>query len=234
MIKAASNGHKEIVSELLKVKGIDVNLKDKDGYTALIKAASNGHKEIVNDINNKLSNDTKHIDEINEIIFTTQFSEIIGIHIEEIKNNFKLIPGNDNSKIIEILLTKTLIGYRNHNITSTNGSNEEINSSNLKALYNLKTLLTHCNKIADLDGLFSKEYRNSLREGNDDLTNILLSVNPNALGDKIARDPMSLIDFMNFVQCNQKKSELHEQYDLSPPSKTLFGYIKQIFKANSK
>ena len=164
-------------------------------------------------IKEKIIKDTKHINEINKIIFTTQFSEIIGIHIEEIKNNFKLIPGNDNSEIIEILLTKTLIGYKKHNITSKEGFNEEINSSNLQALHNLKTLLINCNELAYLDSLLSKECSNSVRERNDDLTNILLSVDPNGLGDVIEKDPMCLIDFVNFIERNPKPSNTFEQYN---------------------
>ena len=45
--RAACNGHKEIVSMLLKVEGIDVNQADKKGETPLYRAAWEGHKEIV-------------------------------------------------------------------------------------------------------------------------------------------------------------------------------------------
>ena len=46
LILAAEEGYKEIVLELLNA-GVDVNTRNKKGYTALIGAASNGHIEIV-------------------------------------------------------------------------------------------------------------------------------------------------------------------------------------------
>ncbi|BAO99459.1 ankyrin repeat domain-containing protein [Wolbachia endosymbiont of Cimex lectularius] len=39
LIWAATNGHKETVETLLKVKGIDVNVKGQYGYTPLHSAA---------------------------------------------------------------------------------------------------------------------------------------------------------------------------------------------------
>ncbi len=45
-IWAASNGHTEIAKALLKVAGIEVNVKTKDGKTALTLAASNGYTDI--------------------------------------------------------------------------------------------------------------------------------------------------------------------------------------------
>jgi len=44
---AAWHGHKEVVELLVAVNKIEINTKDKDGWTALMKAASNGHKEVV-------------------------------------------------------------------------------------------------------------------------------------------------------------------------------------------
>ena len=208
----------EIVRELLKVKGLNLQSVNSHGNSAIDRAIFWDVTEIANYINNKLSNDKNHINEINKIIFTTQFSKIINVPVENIKEHFKLTPGNDNSEMIETLVALTLIGYREHNITSKEAFNEEINSSNFKALSNLKTLLTHCNKIADLDDLFYKEFSNSLKKRNYDFMNALLSVNPDGLStkvlaDNIARDPMRLIDFMNFIECNQKPSDTFEQYN---------------------
>ena len=216
--RAILHNHLEIVKELLKVKGLNLQSVNSSGDSAIDRAILHNHLEIVQDIDSKLSNDLNHINKINKIIFTAQFSKIINISVQDIKEHFKLTPGNDNSEMIEILVALTLIGYRNHNITSTDGFNEAINSSNLKALRNLKTLLTHCNKIADLDDLFYKEFSNSLKKRNYDFMNALLSVNPDGLStkvlaDNIARDPMRLIDFMNFIECNQKPSDTFEQYN---------------------
>ena len=40
------NGHDKVVASLLKVPGIDVNLKDEQGRTALMYAYSKGNKKI--------------------------------------------------------------------------------------------------------------------------------------------------------------------------------------------
>jgi len=44
---ALEEGHKEVV-ELLIEKGADVNVKDKDGRTALMIASEKGHKKWLN------------------------------------------------------------------------------------------------------------------------------------------------------------------------------------------
>ena len=45
---AAENGHLDIVDSLLKKKGIDVNLQNVNGYTALMLATQRGHLDVVN------------------------------------------------------------------------------------------------------------------------------------------------------------------------------------------
>ena len=50
LILAARYGHTEVVRELLKVPGIDVNAIDKNGVTALIGAAEQGHSETVSQL----------------------------------------------------------------------------------------------------------------------------------------------------------------------------------------
>ena len=42
LIWAAMNGYTGVVNALLAVQGIDVNAKDKAGYSVLIAAAKNG------------------------------------------------------------------------------------------------------------------------------------------------------------------------------------------------
>ncbi|MGL9762340.1 MAG: ankyrin repeat domain-containing protein [Wolbachia sp.] len=44
---AATNGHKETVETLLKVEGIDVNVKGQYGYTTLQVAAEYGKTDVV-------------------------------------------------------------------------------------------------------------------------------------------------------------------------------------------
>ena len=46
-IKYAGNGNLNGIVQLL-INGIDVNLSNKDGYTALMMASQNGHLKIVN------------------------------------------------------------------------------------------------------------------------------------------------------------------------------------------
>ncbi len=47
LIASSSEGHHEIVKELLATKKIDINAKDKDGTNALMAASVRGHKEVV-------------------------------------------------------------------------------------------------------------------------------------------------------------------------------------------
>ena len=43
-------GYVEVVRELLKIPGIDVNYKDRRGYSPLMKAARDGHIEVVREL----------------------------------------------------------------------------------------------------------------------------------------------------------------------------------------
>ena len=52
-MRASFNGHTEIVEILLNTEGINVNMQNKVGYTALMKASSNGYTEIVKMLLNK-------------------------------------------------------------------------------------------------------------------------------------------------------------------------------------
>ena len=47
LIGASLNGHIEIIKILIEHKEVNINQKDKSGYTALHWASRNGHKEIV-------------------------------------------------------------------------------------------------------------------------------------------------------------------------------------------
>ena len=47
LILAGEMGHQDIVRSLVEHPGVDVNMKDEDGYTGLIWAADNGHLEAV-------------------------------------------------------------------------------------------------------------------------------------------------------------------------------------------
>ncbi|KAI2494865.1 serine/threonine kinase [Fragilaria crotonensis] len=47
LILASWKCHLEVVRTLLNHRGVDVNIKDNDGYTALILASGNGHLEVV-------------------------------------------------------------------------------------------------------------------------------------------------------------------------------------------
>ena len=47
LIAACSEGHVEIVKQLLSSKDVDPNTKDKDGTNALMAASVRGHKEVV-------------------------------------------------------------------------------------------------------------------------------------------------------------------------------------------
>jgi ankyrin repeat protein len=46
LINASENGHRKVVQALLKM-GVDVNAKNKDGWTALMVASFNGHLEVM-------------------------------------------------------------------------------------------------------------------------------------------------------------------------------------------
>ncbi|MES9970101.1 MAG: ankyrin repeat domain-containing protein [Candidatus Thiodiazotropha sp.] len=46
LMKAALNGHREAVQQLI-LAGADVNQKDKGGYTSLMLAASNNHPQVI-------------------------------------------------------------------------------------------------------------------------------------------------------------------------------------------
>ncbi len=52
LITAAEKGDMATVKILLK-NGVDVNAKDKAGWTALMKAINKGHKEIAKELINK-------------------------------------------------------------------------------------------------------------------------------------------------------------------------------------
>merc|ERR1711978_735816 len=43
LILAGELGHQDIVRSLVEQPGVEINMKDKDGYTGLIWAADNGH-----------------------------------------------------------------------------------------------------------------------------------------------------------------------------------------------
>ena len=47
LICAGELGHQDIVKQLVKHPGVEINMKDEDGYTGLIWAADNGHLEAV-------------------------------------------------------------------------------------------------------------------------------------------------------------------------------------------
>ena len=47
LILAGELGHQDIVRSLVKHPGLEINLKDEDGYSGLIWAADNGHQEAV-------------------------------------------------------------------------------------------------------------------------------------------------------------------------------------------
>ena len=47
LMAAAFHGHTEIVTSLLKVKGIEVNATNEDGWTAIMWAARHGHLGVI-------------------------------------------------------------------------------------------------------------------------------------------------------------------------------------------
>ena len=59
MIDASNKGHTEIAKLLLAVPGIDVDIVDRHGYTALTMASMRGHTDIVKLIKNHKKNQKK-------------------------------------------------------------------------------------------------------------------------------------------------------------------------------
>ena len=47
---ASSNGHADVVRELLKTNNVDVNHQTADGDTALLCASSHGHTDVVREL----------------------------------------------------------------------------------------------------------------------------------------------------------------------------------------
>ena len=74
LLEAAYFGNVEIVNTLLAHEGIDVNLKDDDGQTALMVASRKGNLNIVNTLLEKKGIDVnlKDKDNINALMYATR------------------------------------------------------------------------------------------------------------------------------------------------------------------
>ena len=62
LILAGEKGHQDIVRSLVQHPGVEINMKDQDGYTGLIWAADNGHLEAVTEFLNHADIDVNAVD----------------------------------------------------------------------------------------------------------------------------------------------------------------------------
>jgi ankyrin repeat protein len=118
---AALNGATNIVKELLRRPGINLQWRGRDGWTALAEAARQGHEDIV------------------ELLLDHGADPNIGGETD-MRTPLHLAAGNGNAKIVKLLLEK---GKADTEITSNEGYTALINAAENAHLKVVEALIEH-------------------------------------------------------------------------------------------
>jgi ankyrin repeat protein len=156
LILAARDGNIDFVEELLEFPGINVNIQDHNGNTALMFAARNGHTDIVNRLLNYYNENNdgdivytatvnrqdrnalmlavmnNHYD-IAETLLKDEYIEesAFSFDLEDINGNtvLMLAQRTGNDALVE-LITARLLDTKSNNGNNNNGNNNNNNGDN--------------------------------------------------------------------------------------------------------
>ena len=156
LILAARDGNIDFVEELLEFPGIDVNIQDHNGNTALMLASKNGHADIVNRLLNYYNENNdgdivytsavnrqgrnalmlavmnNHYD-IAETLLKDEYIEesAFSFYLEDINGNtvLMLAQRTGNGALVDLITTR-LLDSKSNNGNNNNGNNNNNNNGN--------------------------------------------------------------------------------------------------------
>ena len=156
LILAARDGNIDFVEELLEFPGIDVNIQDHNGNTALMLASKNGHTDVVNTLldyyNENNDGDIVYTATVNrqgrnalmlavmnnhydiaETLLKDEYIEerAFSFYLEDINGNtvLMLAQRTGNGALVDLITTR-LLDSKSNNGNNNNGNNNNNNNGN--------------------------------------------------------------------------------------------------------
>ena len=157
LILAARDGNIDFVEELLEFPGINVNIQDHNGNTALMLASKNGHTDVVNTLldyyNENNDGDIVYTATVNrqgrnalmlavmnnhydiaETLLKDEYIEerAFSFYLEDINGNtvLMLAQKNGNDELVDLITARLLDNKSNNRNNGNNGNNNNNNNGN--------------------------------------------------------------------------------------------------------